>query len=137
MALKTWGINETEIPPWQKTLLKLFFPIIKKFLIHGLDINKEHADKNLKRSEEFFEEMDKILNKNKFILGTEKPTYIDYAFASLAAIYALPDQYGGPRLTPESRIKLTDFSLEFQKGVKKFRNTPSGKFVLNMYAEHR
>lgn len=91
----------------------------------------------MKKAEEFLEEMDKILAKNKFILGTEEPTYLDFAFASLAGIYALPDQYGGPGLTPESRIKMSDFTLEMQKNIKKFRNTNSGKFVLKMYAEHR
>jgi hypothetical protein len=91
----------------------------------------------LKKAEEFFGEIDKILNKNQFIMGTEEPTYIDYSFAAIAAIAALPDQYGGPKLTPESRLKLSDFTLETQKYFKKFRNTPSGKFVMKMYAEHR
>ena len=46
---------------------------------------------DLKKAEEFFGEIDKILNKNQFILGTEEPTYIDYSFAAIAAIAALPD----------------------------------------------
>ena len=91
----------------------------------------------MKKSEEFFNEMDKLLSKNKYIMGTEEPTYIDYSFASIAAIVALPDQYGGPRLTPESRLKMSDFTLETQKYFKKFRNTPSEKFVMKMYAEQR
>ena len=53
------------------------------------------------------------------------------------AIVALPDQYGGPRLTPASRLKFSDFSTEIQEYFKKFRETPSGKFVMKMYAEHR
>ena len=106
---------------------KLFWPI--NFF--------QHADADLKKAEEFFGEIDKILSKNQFILGTEEPTYIDYSFAAIAAIAALPDQYGGPKLTPESRLKLSDFTLETQKYFKKFRNTPSGKFVMKMYAEHR
>ena len=55
----------------------------------------------------------------------------------IVAIAGLPDQYGGPKLTPESRLKLSDFTLETQKYFKKFRNTTSGKFVMKMYAEHR
>jgi len=137
MALKVWGIHEAEIPPWQKSILKVTLPFLKKFLINVLEINKEHADADLKKAEEFFGEIDKILNKNQFILGTEEPTYIDYSFAAIAAIAALPDQYGGPKLTPESRLKLSDFTLETQKYFKKFRNTTSGKFVMKMYAEHR
>ena len=137
MALKLWGLHETEIPPWQKGLLKLTLPILKTFLINILNINKEHSDEHLKKAEEMLEETDKILAKNSFLLGTEKPTYLDYTFASLAGILAFPDQYGGPNLSAESRVKLGDFTLETQKNIKKFRNTPSGKFVLKMYAEYR
>jgi len=137
LALKFWGLHETDIPPWQKTLLKLSFPLLKKFLIWRLEVSKENADKHLKLSEETFEELDKILSKNKFLLGTEEPTYVDISLAALAGILAWPDQYGGPRLTPESRVKMTDFSQEAQKTMKKFRGSTSGKFVLKMYAEYR
>ena len=41
MALKVWGIHEAEIPPWQKSILKVTLPFLKKFLINVLEINKE------------------------------------------------------------------------------------------------
>ena len=41
LALKVWGINEAEIPPWQKIILKVALPILKKALIALLNINKE------------------------------------------------------------------------------------------------
>ena len=55
----------------------------------------------------------------------------------ITAIVALPEQYGGPSLTPGSRMNFSDFSTEPQNYFKKFRETPSGKFVMKMYAEHR
>ena len=39
--MKVWGINEAEIPPWQKIILKVALPILKKALIALLNINKE------------------------------------------------------------------------------------------------
>jgi len=137
VALKTWGFNEDGIPNWQKTILKFMWPLLRKFLIKVLDVTKENADSDLKKAEEFFEQMDKILSKNKYILGTEEPTYVDISFASLGALLALPDQYGGPKLSPESRMTLNDFTLEVQKTMKKFRNTTSGKFISKMYSEQR
>jgi len=137
LALKVWGIHEASIPPWQKSILKVTLPILKKSLIALLKIDKENVDGDLKKFEEFFNETDKILSKNQFLLGTEEPTYIDYSFAALAALVVIPDQYGGPRLTLDSRLKFSDFTMETQKYFKKFRNTPSGKFVLKMYAEYR
>ena len=92
---------------------------------------------SLKKAEVLVEEMDKMLIKNNYILGTEEPTYLDYAYASILGIIALPDQYGGLSLAGESRFKVTDFNQEVQKYSKKFKNTPSGKFALKMYTEHR
>ena len=44
----------------------------------------QNAYGDLKKFEEFFNETDQILADNKFLMGTEEPTYIDYSFAALA-----------------------------------------------------
>ena len=44
----------------------------------------QNAYGDLKKFEEFFNETDKILVDNQFLMGTEEPTYIDYSFAALA-----------------------------------------------------
>ena len=41
LALKVWGIHEASIPPWQKSILKVTLPILKKSLIALLIIDKE------------------------------------------------------------------------------------------------
>ena len=131
------GIHEYEIPPWQRGLLKIALPVLKKFLIFILKVDKEHALENLKKAESIIDEMDKILSKHQFLMGTDEPTYVDFAYAALIAIIVFPDQYGGSNLSPESRFKMTDGNMEVQKYCKKMRNSPSGKFVLRMYSEHR
>lgn len=137
LALKTWGLHEYAIPPWQRVLLKVVLPILKKFLITVLKIDKGHAIEDLKKAELMIEEMDKVLAKNQFLMGGDEPTYVDFAYAALIGIVVFPDQYGGSDLSPESRLKFTDGNTDVQKYCKKMRNTPSGKFVLRMYSEHR
>ena len=131
------GLYEYGIPPWQRVLLKVVLPILKKFLITVLKIDKGHAIEDLKKAEVMIEEMDKVLAKNQFLMGGDEPTYIDFAYAALLGIVIFPDQYGGSDLSPESRLKITDGNTDVQKYCKKMRNTPSGKFVLRMYSEHR
>ena len=137
LALKTWGVHEDSIPPWQKSLLKISLPLLKKFLITILRISKENALESLKKAEVLIEDMDKMLVKNNYVLGTDEPTFLDYAYASILGIVVFPDQYGGPSLSAESRFKVTDMNQEVQKYSKKFKNTPSGKFTLKMYSENR
>ena len=50
MALKVWGIHEADIPPWQKSILKVTLPFLKKFLINVLEINKEVSALSIKKS---------------------------------------------------------------------------------------
>ena len=73
---RSWGIHDEEIPPWQKAILKVAWPLLRKFLIKVLDVTKENADACLKKAEEFFEQTDKMLAKNQYLMGTEEPTYI-------------------------------------------------------------
>jgi glutathione S-transferase len=96
------------------------------------------AADGLKKTDQVFEEVDNLLKDGrKYLLGTDEPTYIDYTFASLAAIGILPDQYGGPRLSPDTRPVPEDFGPEAQAVFKKYRKRPAGQFVLRMYKEHR
>jgi len=139
VALKVWGIHDEEIPAWQRAILKVAWPLLRKFLIKVLDVTKENADACMKKAEEFFEQTDKMLAKNQYLMGTEEPTYIDISFASLGGVYSLLDQYGGPKTFPsaEGKPKLSDFTLEVQNKIKKFRKTSSGLFIQRMYSEHR
>ncbi len=90
-----------------------------------------------------FHEVEEALGNNaqKYILGTEEPTYIDYVFASLAAILAFPDNYGGPKLNPRTRLNFATESdrmgTKFKVQAEKFRASIAGQFVLRMYREHR
>ena len=119
--------------------MKVAWPLLRKFLIKVLDVTKENADACMKKAEEFFEQTDKMLAKNQYLMGTEEPTYIDISFASLGGVYSLLDQYGGPKTFPsaEGKPKLSDFTLEVQNKIKKFRKTSSGLFIQRMYSEHR
>ena len=53
---------------------------------------------SLKKAKEgMLAEVDKMLSDGRrFLLNTDRPTYIDVAFASLSAVLAMPDEYGGP-----------------------------------------
>lgn len=135
---KTWGLYVDGVPQWQKALLKVLFPVLKQFLVNALNVNPEGAEDGLRKSRELFAEVDALLKDGrKFILNTDEPTFVDVTFASLGAILAIPDNYGNTALNEESRLNLSWCGVEFQKAVKEFRKTPSGKFVLRMFKDYR
>ncbi|XP_066928804.1 uncharacterized protein [Clytia hemisphaerica] len=137
IALKGWGFHEETVPSWQKMILKIVWPLNRIFVINALQINKKNVEKDRKRIDDFYREMDEILSNNKYLLGTDEPTYIDITFAAITSLIVWPKEYGGPRLTPAARLEINDFGPEPQKRMNEFRETVSGQFVLRMYREHR
>ena len=132
------GMYVPGIPGWQKFLLKLLLPVLKKYLITGLNLNAETGAEGLRKAKEFFKEVDGMLaDGRKFLLGTEEPTFVDISFAAVSAIITRPKEMGGFGINEESRFKLEDFSAEWQKEAKAFRQTLAGKHALKMYADHR
>ncbi|TRY67759.1 hypothetical protein TCAL_07806 [Tigriopus californicus] len=135
-ALTIWGLHSPNVPEWQKYLLKAMMPLLRAFLCKVANITPEGALDGWKKSEKTFKEIDALLSDGRaYLLNTNHPTFVDVTFASLAAILVFPDNYGGPRLVPESRPQLKFASADYQKHVKSFRQTPSGKFILKMYKE--
>ncbi len=63
-----------------------------------MNLTPEAGRASLKKAKEgMLAEVDKMLSDGRrFLLNTDSPTYIDVAFASLAAVLAMPDEYGGP-----------------------------------------
>lgn len=90
-----------QIPSWQKKLLLLLMPVLRFFIMTF--VNTEDESK-VQRSKDAvlaaMKEVDGILaGGNKFLLGTEDPTYVDFAFASMASFLIFPENYGGGAIT--------------------------------------
>lgn len=135
-AMTIWGLHSPNVPEWQKYLLKATMPLLRAFLCRVANINPDGALDGWKKSEKIFKEMDDLLSDGReYLLDTKYPTFVDVTFASLASILVFPDNYGGKRLVPETRPQLRFASAEYQKHVKSFRQTRSGKFILKMYKE--
>eukprot|EP00095_Tigriopus_kingsejongensis_P011793 maker-scaffold71_size417697-snap-gene-0.14 protein:Tk11793 transcript:maker-scaffold71_size417697-snap-gene-0.14-mRNA-1 annotation:"hypothetical protein PTSG_06373" len=136
VSMKVWGLYSPHIPQWQKYILKAVMPILRKLLINKANITPDGAADGWKQSQVTFKEMDALLSDGrKYLLETDYPTFVDVTYATLAALLALPDNYGGQRVTPESRPDMSDLSAEYQKQIKAFRLTASGKFILRMYKD--
>ena len=70
---------------------------------------------------------------------------MDFAFAAMASLLAFPDNYGGKVFNvdkleggnPSRPMLETDASPELQKEAARFRKTPAGRFVMELYDKHR
>ena len=136
LMLRTWGIEETRIPAWQRTLLKMIAPVLRFAVRQMLGVSPSRAAKALERTRESFARVDAMLADGRRYLMGGTLTFVDLTFASLAALAVLPAEYAGHSLAGR-RVSIEDVDAEWRSLVEEFRARPAGQFVLRLYREER
>jgi len=97
VLLSAWGaFNEPHIPKWQISILKVVFPVLKRAIIFSLELGLKEAEEALSRTKKIIAEVEEIFaDGRKYLLGTEEPTYIDFAAAALIGAFYVHPKYGG------------------------------------------
>mmetsp|Transcript_40919 Transcript_40919/g.65786 ORF Transcript_40919/g.65786 Transcript_40919/m.65786 type:complete len:175 (-) Transcript_40919:124-648(-) len=136
--LSFWGYYQPSIPYWQRILLKVSMPVLLVFMKKALKLNPKHASERLILAKEVFTKVDALLKDGrKYLMKTDYPTFVDVTFAALAAPLLTLEKYTGGRARKESSLKREMMTPQAQKESDMFRDRPCGKFVLQMYEEHR
>ena len=137
LTLLFWGANEAEIPRWQRALLRPLRPVLAALLARMLGVSDRSAAAGLAKTRAVFAEVEAMLaDGRRYLLGGEEPSFVDFTFASLAALAVFPDGYGG-RGASIRRAPLEAMSPMWRSEVEALRDTVAGRFVLRMYAEER
>ena len=136
LTLRTWGVEDTRIPRWQRLLLRLIAPLLRVAVRAMLGVNPARAERALQRTRESFDQVDEMLaDGRRYLMGTSL-SFADITFASLAAIAVLPPEYAGRNLVGR-RLRIDDLDAEWRALVEEFRARPAGQFVLRLYREDR
>jgi glutathione S-transferase len=136
LTLRSWGIEELQIPAWQRGLLRLLAPVFRFAVRRMLAVTPARAAKALERTHETFDRVDAQLADGRRYLMGESLTFADITFASLAAPAVLPPEYAGRSLGGR-RLALEDLDPDWRRLVEAFRARPAGQFVLRLYREER
>jgi glutathione S-transferase len=137
LTLRSWGIEETSIPRWQRLLLYTCTPLLRFAVRRMLGVTPSRAARALERTREVFDEVDRALADGRRYLTGDSLTFADITFASLGALAVLPPQYPGGRLTGR-RMTLDDVrDPAWRSEIERLRARPAGRFVLRLYAEER
>ena len=137
LTLRSWGIEETSIPRWQRLLLYTGTPLLRFAVRRMLGVTPARATRALERTREAFDEVDSLLADGRRYLTGDSLTFADITFASLGALAVLPPQYPGGRLSGR-RLSLDDVRDPAWRGeIESLRARPAGQFVLRLYADER
>lgn len=136
LTLRSWGIEETRIPAWQRVLIRILTPGLRAFVRWTLGVTPRRAVIALQRIRETFDEVDRMLADGRRHLLGDTLTFADITFASLAALAVLPPEYAGRSLAGR-RLLVEDLDAGWRAEVEALRARPAGQYVLRLYREQR
>jgi glutathione S-transferase len=135
LTLRTWGIEERTIPAWQRGLLAAGMPVLRIAVRRMLGVTPQRAERALEKTRAAFDEVDRMLVDGRRYLVGDALTFADITFASLGALAVLPPEYPGGRTG--RGLEIADLDPEWRAEVERFRQRPSGQFILRLYREER
>jgi glutathione S-transferase len=118
-------------PRGELTLVRLFFPLLRRFMRSMMHIDEEHAAKSRERLRVIFDEIDARLTDGRPYLMGDHFGAVDIAFASFAAPLLHPPEH------PLQRVETDLLPPALLAEMRELRERPAGAFALWMYRERR
>lgn len=115
----------------EKARVKMNFLSIKSHLYSAMNLEEHPAGERLIHIKKVFQRVDELLADGRHYLTGETMTIADIAFASVAALVLLPEEYGG------AIANIQDLPDEMRTEVYELRTRPAGQFALLLYQEDR
>lgn len=139
LTLGIWGVNNPEIPAWQRPALRLLFPALAALVRSSFRINESHYAKAVLFIDELLADIDTQLADGRVsILGGDTINYTDITFAAFSALWMQPEGYGGAK-AELCRIDRDQMPPMMRADIERWveDHPKATTFVERMYAEHR
>jgi glutathione S-transferase len=123
------------VPWYERFLFPVVFPWMRSNVVQMYEVNEATAIAAYESIDKIFEMVGELLADGRLYLVVDSNTEhrfsaADLTFATLAAAVVSPVGYG---------VKLPDLELlpvPMADGIRRFRETVAGQFVLRLYEEH-
>jgi glutathione S-transferase len=117
------------VPPFEKKLLPVIYPLLRGLFTLLLRLNAKRADEALARIRATFDKTDALIADGRRYLAGDRLTLADLSLASASAPLLLPPGYGAKMPAPE------EMPEPVRAAVRELRAHPTGAFVKRLYAE--
>jgi glutathione S-transferase len=120
----------TGVPAWERRLLPVFYPVVKRAIDRHFAITEESAARSEGEVRATFDAVAERLAGRPYLCG-ERFSAADLTFAALAAAVLMPPDYGVPLPQPD------ELPVRTAATVRELRSHPAGAHALAMYRDHR
>jgi glutathione S-transferase len=118
-------------PPLEHTLIRLGFPVLRRFMRRAMRIDEEHATRSRDNVRRVFDAMSERLGDGRPYLLGDRFGAVDLTFAALSTPLLTPAEH------PLRRHTQARLPAAMDDEIRRLRETAAGLFALRMYREHR
>ena len=119
------------VPWYQRKLMPLIFPVLKKKLEEILGMTDRSRAESQQVIDTVFDDIAKRLSDGRSFLIGNQFTAADLTFAALAAAVLIPENYG------VALPKLEELPASMSEQIRKWRAHPAGQFAARLYRDFR
>ena len=139
LTLHAWGCHNSAIPYWQRSALKLLYPMLRFLIRKAFHITIARHQKAVMHIDTLLSEVETRLEHGKCsILGGDQLNFTDLAFAAIMGLWLQPDGFGGgmadsvrieaERIPPAMQAEIEHWSVTYPR---------STEFVEQLYRTQR
>ena len=139
LTLRIWGIENPEVPFWQRPLLHVLWPLLKGLVRRSFRVSPENYARAVHSIDDLFAEIDVLLaDGRRSILGGDDINYTDITLAAYTALWMQPEGYGGGK-AELCRIERDQMPERMREDADRWTedHPKLAAFVARMYAEER
>ena len=136
IALRAWGVNDNRVPAWQRSLVKLLFPVQRFLIRKSFRISDEAYRRARHYVDELLADIDTRVSDGRVsILGDSAPNYTDLSFAAIMGLWLQPPAYGGEHGS-QSHIDEAERPAAMRDDIARWRedHPKTVAFVERLYA---
>ena len=139
LTLRIWGAEDPDVPPWQRLLAKPLYPAMAAFLRRTFRIDDAHYAKAVEHVDQLLADIEaRLPDGESYLLGGDKPSYVDITFAAISGLWQQPDNYGGGQ-AEDCRVAHDALPEAMREDVERWRQAypAATAFIERLYAEER
>jgi glutathione S-transferase len=94
LTLQLWGANSPNVPLWQRSMMRLLFPLTAAYLRYALSISEGRYHSASEHIETLLADVDlRLADGRHSILGGDTLNFVDITFASIMGLWLQPENY--------------------------------------------
>jgi len=139
LTLRLWGANCADVPPWQRGLLRILFPLQALLIRRSFRITPESYARAQHSIDELLSEIEATLSDGRAsILGGETINFTDIAFAAMTGLWLQPREYADGK-ADEVRVSRDALPVAMQTDVARWSedHPRTTAWVERLYANER